>query len=304
MNFYECRKLFMQRCIAMNLTDSTLSSYEYFLNSLERLLKKEDCLDDIDRVDSAMLRRYFIMISETMNSITQIGYYRRLKTFFNFLYAEGIIANNPIKNVQKPKAAKRIIQSFDSFEVEKMLDAFEMDSYIGYRNYTIISLLLSTGLRRAEYLSLDLIDIDLRNGFIRVVGKGDKERMVPIGKTLMNILRKFLNKRADFLKGKPETMAVFVSKYGRRMSIGASNSVFRKLRIDLKLEGKRFSAHVWRHTFAKAFLLNGGDVFTLQELMGHADVETTKVYVDLTDSDKKQQNEKFNPLDNRRWRYY
>ena len=88
------------------------------------------------------------------------------------------------------------------------------------------------------------------------------------------------------------------------MSKGASNSVFRNMRLDLHLTGKRFSAHVWRHTFAKAFLLNGGDVFTLQELLGHAEVDTTKVYVNITDSEKQTQNRKYNPLDNTKWQYF
>lgn len=185
-----------------------------------------------------------------------------------------------------------------------MLTAYDVDTFIGRRNYTILSLLLATGLRRSEYISLKMYDVDLSNDFIRVIGKGDKERIVPIGKALSLILRKYVKARKEYLKGYSDTPYFIISKYRKGLSKDGSNSIFSTLRKELKLTGKRFSAHTWRHTFAKAFLLNGGDVFTLQELLGHEDVETTKVYVDLADNDKAVQNNKYNPLDNTKWQYY
>ena len=304
MEFLYYKKKFMQRCIAKNLTDNTLRGYEEFFTSLQKYAIKIGKTQNFETVSADDIRGYFIEARKTMKGITQVGYHRRLTTFFNFLVSDGLLADNVMKRVERPKAGKRIIQSFTSTEVNTMLNAYNVDTFIGRRNYTLLCLLLATGLRRSEFLSLNVEDIHLQDEFIRVIGKGDKERIIPISKGLTQVLRKYLKARAEFLKTHTDTDAFIISKYGRRLKIAGSNAIFRKLRIDYKLTGKRFSAHIWRHTFAKAFLLNGGDVFTLQELLGHEDVETTKEYVTLSDTDKAQQNARYNPLDNKKWEYY
>ncbi|MBQ8418116.1 MAG: tyrosine-type recombinase/integrase [Phascolarctobacterium sp.] len=294
----------MQRSFAMNLSINTTNSYEVTLRTFRKFLADQKKLEDLRGLQAEDLRAFFIVASETMNGETRQGVYRRLNTFFNFLVKDKKLIENPLSNVEKPKRSKRIIQSFNSSEVSKMLTAYDVDTFIGRRNYTILSLLLATGLRRSEYISLKMYDVDLSNDFIRVIGKGDKERIVPIGKALSLILRKYVKARKEYLKGYSDTPYFIISKYRKGLSKDGSNSIFSTLRKELKLTGKRFSAHTWRHTFAKAFLLNGGDVFTLQELLGHEDVETTKVYVDLADNDKAVQNNKYNPLDNTKWQYY
>lgn len=304
MEFLYCKKKFMQRCIAKNLTDNTLKAYEEFFSSIHKYFKTIHLLKNFEDVTASDIRGYFVEAGKTMQGVTQVGYYRRFNTFFNFLVSDGFLTDNVMKRVERPKAGKRIIQSFSSTEVNKMLGAYDVDTFIGRRNYTILCLLMATGLRRSEYLSLNMEDVRIQDDFIRVIGKGDKERIIPISKGLSLILRKYIKERAEYLKTRPDTTAFIISKYGRRLSVAGSNSIFRKLRIDYKLTGKRFSAHTWRHTFAKAFLLNGGDVFTLQEFLGHEDVETTKIYVTLTDTEKAQQNARYNPLDNRKWEYY
>ena len=304
MHFDYCRKIYMQRCFAMNLSTNTTSSYEVTLRTFRKFLSDKELLEDVRQIRAEHFREFFIVSSSTMNGETMQGVHRRLNTFFNFLVKDKKIIENPLQAVEKPKCSKRIIKSFSSSEVSTMLTAYDLDTFIGRRNYTILSLLLATGLRRSEYISLTMMDVDIANSFIRVIGKGDKERIIPISKSLSLILRKYIKERAEYLKGYADTPFFIVSKYRKGLSKEGSNSIFSTLRKELKLTGKRFSAHTWRHTFAKAFLLNGGDVFTLQELLGHEDVETTKVYVDLSDGDKAIQNNKYNPLDNTKWQYY
>lgn len=188
-----------------------------------------------------------------------------------------------------------------------MLNSFDTDTFIGLRNYTLLAFLLSTGVRRSEFIDLSLLDVDLKSDTIRIIGKGDKERLIPISRKLKLIIKRYLRVRAEYLtkdcKGATST-AFFISRYGERLRLSGSNSIFQKIKKGLDLKGKRFSAHIWRHTFAKSFLLNGGDVFTLQNLLGHTEIETTKVYINLDTSELRQQNDKFNPLDNTRWQYY
>lgn len=307
MDFYFVRKCFMQRCLAKGLSQTTLKAYEEFFRTFEKFLRKEDKLSAFETVDAGALRRFLIMLSETMNSVTIEGYFRRLKTLFNFLVKEQHLSENPLLYVEKPRVAKRHIQTFTSDEVYKMLNAYDTDTFIGLRNYTLLAFLLSTGVRRSEFLSLSLLDVDLKADIIRVIGKGDKERLIPISRKLKLILKRYLQARAAYLakecKG-TECTAFFISRYGGRLQLSGANSIFQSLKKELCLRGKRFSAHIWRHTFAKSFLLNGGDIFTLQQLLGHSEIETTKIYINLDTQELRQQNDKFNPLDNTKWQYY
>lgn len=307
MDFYFVKKHFMQRCLALGLAKTTLKAYGEFFRALEKFLAKENRLSAFETLDTVVLRRFLIMLTSTMNSITIEGYYRRLKTLFNFLVKERYLSENPLVYIEKPKIAKRGIQTFSSDEVYKMLNAYDTDTFIGLRNYTLLSFLLSTGVRRSEFLELSLLEVDIKSDIIRIIGKGDKERLIPISRKLKLILKRYLIARSEYLakdcKG-ATTTAFFISRYGGRLRLSGANSIFQTLRKRLSLQGKRFSAHIWRHTFAKSFLLNGGDIFTLQQILGHSEIETTKVYINLDTHEIRQQNDKFNPLDNQKWQYY
>lgn len=297
----------MLRCFALRLADTTINAYEEFFNSFEKFVKAENKLNSFEQVDTTALRRYLVLLSSTMCGVTVEGYYRKLKTLYNFLLKEGLISINPLNTIERPKVAKRKIQTFNSNEVYTMLNAYDVNTFIGLRNYTLLSFLLATGARRSEFVNLTVFDVDLQADIIRIIGKGDKERLIPISRKLKLILKRYLKARAEYLnhdcKHKTST-AFFISRYGDKLQLSGANSIFQALKKSLGLNGKRFSAHIWRHTFAKSFLLNGGDVFSLQELLGHADVETTKIYINLDTQELKQQNDKYNPLDNTKWQYY
>ena len=306
MEFNLVRKLFLQRCVALQISDTTLKSYEEFLKRFQRFLFQQG-IEDFTKVDEVALRQFLIDLSKTMNSITIESYYRKLKTLFNFLIKDKYLDDNPLSRVIKPKMAQRQIRTFTPEEVSKMLHGIDTSDFIGFRNYTILSLLLSTGLRRREYIGLTLLDVDFNTGLIHIIGKGDKERFVPIGNTLARIFKKYLKRRDEYmsevLRGHSSAV-LFISKDGNQLTISGSDSIFQELKSKLGMRGKKYSAHTWRHTFAKTFLLNGGDVFTLQKILGHSDITTTKVYINLSDNEMKAQNNKFNPLDNSRWQYY
>ena len=307
MEFNEAKKKFMLRCFALRLADTTITAYEEFFSSFEKFVKAENKLNSFEQVDTIALRRYLVLLSSTMCGITVEGYYRKLKTLYNFLLKEGLIKSNPLNTIERPKVAKRKIQTFNSNEVYAMLNAYDVNTFIGLRNYTLLSFLLATGVRRSEFVNLTIFDVDLQADIIRVIGKGDKERLIPIGKKLKLIIKRYLKARDEYLKQECKhktSAAFFISRYGDKLQLSGANSIFQALKKTLGLKGKRFSAHIWRHTFAKSFLLNGGDVFSLQELLGHADVDTTRIYINLNTQELKQQNDKYNPLDNTKWQYY
>lgn len=307
MEFNEIKKRFMLRCFSMRLADTTIKAYEEFFSSFGKFLESENKLNDFESIDSVVLRRYLIKLSTTMNGNTIEGYYRKLKTLFKFLLKEKLLTENPLDYVERPRTPKRKIQTFSSEEVFKMLNAYDTNDFIGLRNYTLLSFLLSTGVRRSEFVNLTMFDVDLQADIIRIIGKGDKERLIPIGKKLKLLLKRYVSARNEYLKQECKNKtcnAFFISRYGEKLKLSGANSIFQTLKKNLGLSGKRYSAHIWRHTFAKSYLLNGGDLFTLQEMLGHADIETTKIYINLTKQEVKMQNEQFNPLDNTKWQYY
>ncbi|MEG1914952.1 MAG: tyrosine-type recombinase/integrase [Acidaminococcaceae bacterium] len=298
------KKLFYQRCVALNISNTTLQTYGFFFKNLQEHLKAQG-ITEIEQVDALTIGIYLSERAKKVKSISVFGAYRMLKTVFIFLMEYEYITVNPMRKVKKPIVSKRLPKTYTGEDVTRILHSFDTTEFIGLRNYTLMVLLFSTGLRKGE-TGLRLSDIDMVTGFITVIGKGDKERVIPISNGLTRTLKMYLRKREEYLQEHCKSSGyVFVSTRGGGLSSSALNNIFRVLKESLGLpKDKRVSAHIWRHTFAKSFLLNGGDIFTLQKILGHSSIETTRVYINLNDNEVKAQNYKFNPLDNSRWQYY
>lgn len=236
--------------------------------------------------------------------VTVLGRLRALRVFFNFLVDEGVLMVSPVAAIRKPKVPKYVIKVFSKEDINAVLAAFPLDTFIGFRNYFIMATLFSTGMRRGELLDIRVYNIRFDNNVILVNGKGSKERLLPLSPLYKKTLTKYLKLRTEYLRGAERSPFLIINRYGYQLSIGGLNSVFGSLKEITALKGVRVSAHTWRHTFAKLYLLNGGDLFSLQRILGHEDITTTRIYVDMNLKDVKQQNDKFNPLDNARWQYY
>ena len=231
-------------------------------------------------------------------------YFRTIRTFFIFLYQNDYITNNPITNVKAPKIEEKEMRTFTSQEITKLLNAFDKFTFIGFRNYCIFCTFFSTGMRRGELIELTLADVNITNDFIRIEhGKGQKERFVPIGKTLRRLLLQYLRQREEFLNGESCKWLFITSKIERKLTSSTLSDIFQKLKKELNLTGEKISCHTWRHTFAKNYLLNGGEIFSLQKILGHSDIATTKNYLNLNKNEIKMQHAKYNPLDNKDWLY-
>lgn len=231
-----------------------------------------------------------------------------LRVFYNFLVEWGYLEINPMEHLKKPKVPKRYARTFTTSEIMAILKSYDKTTFLGYRNYTIMSVLFSTGMRKTELLKLSVLDIHLQECFLVVLhGKGDKTREIPIGLSLRRILKKYLRDREEVLQEHSSFTPQFLVTFtGKPLTASGLDTVFKHLKESMKglgIPASRLSAHTWRHTFAKAFLLNGGDLFTLQKILGHEDVSTTKIYVEYTNKEMKVQNDKYNPLDNNQWQY-
>jgi site-specific recombinase XerD len=287
---------------ANNFSNKTVTWYKILLSRFTQFLQKKDVLA-IETVNATHIRLFMEDIKPNISSETLHNFYRAIKTFFNWLQFEEHIEKNPIKFITAPKKEKKHMRVFTLDEIEKLLAFFDRNTFFGARNYAICTMLFDSGIRRAELCNIKLSEINHQQGTILIHGKGSKDRLVPVGQTCRRILSSYMKKRNEYLKeySKPQCEYLFINKLGRKIAEGYLTDIFATLKKKLGMKGERISPHTWRHTFAKSFLLNGGDIFSLQKILGHADITTTKHYISLTDKELKVQHGRYNPLDNKDW---
>ena len=200
-----------------------------------------------------------------------------LRGFFAFLIREGVLASNPAAEIRAPKAAKRLPGTLDADQMARLLEP-PPDDPLARRDHAMMELFYSSGLRLAELVGLDLTDLDLEDRTVRVLGKGAKTRIVPVGRHAVKALRGWLSDRSALAK--PGETAVFVGSTGRRLG---ARAVQLRLAEAARRQGVnlRVHPHLFRHSFATHLLESSSDLRGVQELLGHADISTTQVYTHL-----------------------
>lgn len=198
-----------------------------------------------------------------------------LRSFFRFLIREGVTTENPAQAVQAPKAQKRLPSTLDVDQMSGLLDHVNQDSFIDCRDRAVMELFYSSGLRLAELARLNCRDVDLADQLVYVTGKGDKERVVPVGGQAISAIKLWLQRRDE--AGLINQKALFVSKRGGRLGV---RSIQKRLHYWGKQQGisDHVHPHRLRHAFASHMLEASGDLRAVQELLGHADISTTQVY--------------------------
>jgi site-specific recombinase XerD len=298
--------MFYRRCVGLNLANSTIGSYRKDLLMFGDFMAAAG-LRDILKVSSNDVLMYLDYICRRgLSPVSVADKYTSLRVFFNYLVQTEHLLRSPLEHLHKPKVPKKHARTFTNKEVLEILNYFDKNTFVGYRNYMMMCVLFGTGMRRSELLGLSVLDIHFEEDLLTVLGKGNKERSIPISAYLKKVLKHYMSLRDTLCKDKGTTFtpALLISQRGDKLSVHGIDTVFRQLKQNLQIPKGRLSPHTWRHTFAKSFLLNGGDVFTLQRLLGHEDISTTQIYIEFTEKELKVQNDRFNPLDNSRWQYY
>jgi len=224
-------------------------------------------------------------------------YLRSLRIFFTWLVSEDIIESNPFDRVKIPRPPRKVIPTFSDSQIQQLLTAIDAKTAEGFRDYIIILALLDTGLRVSELCSLKLGNLWLDEGMLKVVGKGNKERLIPIGKQVQRLLWRYINRY------RPEpAMAnydfLFLTREGNPLTKDRVEKIMTCYVRKAELKGVRCSPHTLRHTAAMKFLRNGGDVFSLQRMLGHVSLEMTRRYCELADIDVKRAHMTASPVDN------
>ena len=200
-----------------------------------------------------------------------------LRRFFQYLVREGCSSHDPCARIAAPGIGRPLPTSLTEVEVERLLAAADISTVIGQRDRAMLEVLYATGLRVSELVSLQLGQVNLRQGVIRVVGKGNKERLVPLGEEAVDWLEKFVCQgRAELLRGSPMA-TLFPSRRGRMMTRQTFWHAVRRYALKAGI-AKRLSPHVVRHAFATHLLNHGADLRVVQMLLGHSDISTTQIY--------------------------
>lgn len=223
---------------------------------------------------------------------------RAIKTMYNYFLEDEYISKNPFAKVKQIKTDKVIIPTFEPEEIKLILNQFKKNCFADYRDSLIIRVLYDCGLRVSEATSLKTSDIDTEKNLLKVFGKGHKERLVPFGRGVKREIFKYLSKREQVVPKDIDEGYLFSTREGTAL---LPRNVLRKIVIVGKragIEGKRLSPHTFRHSFAKQYLMAGGDLFSLQQIMGHSSLLSTRKYITLLTDDIQKKHRQFSPLDN------
>lgn len=222
------------------------------------------------------------------------NYVRGIRAFFSWLHREGYTDVNVLASLKPPKAPRKLVDVLTNDEVARILACLDVDTTSGCRDMAMIVVYLDSGLRLSELVGLKLADAHIDQCYLKVMGKGAKERIVPIGNLAQKILQRYI------YHFRPEPLYsdhdyVFLTLGGKPLSSNAVKLVFS--RLARKSGVKRFHAYLCRHTFATRYLANGGNIFFLQQILGHTSLEMVKRYVTVASEQVALQHVKFSPMD-------
>ncbi len=222
------------------------------------------------------------------------NYVRGLRAFFSWLHKDGYTEEHLLAHLKPPKAPHKVVEILTDDEIRRILACLDPDTTTGCRNMAIIITFLDSGLRLTELTGLRLADAHIDEGYLKVMGKGAKERIVPIGSLAQKILlRHVFHFRQEPLRDDQDYL--FLTLEGKPMSANAVNLIF--VRLAERSGVKRLHAHLCRHTFATNYLLNGGNVFFLQQILGHTTLEMVRRYVTTASDQIVMQHGRFSPMD-------
>ena len=279
MNIKDAIEDFINYCVfEKGLSDKTKESYENDLKVYSEFLK-ENNIEDIENIKSDHIKN-FLKARENEETTTIAHNLTVIKNFHTYLLKENITKNNVSEFIERPKLKKALPKTLSIEDVDKLLN-IELKTPFDYRNKAMLELMYGCGLRVSELISIELNDIDMVNCLIRVYGKGSKEREIPLGEYAIHYLQEYISRRDLLLKKKPCTK-LFLNNHGQGMT---RQGFFKNLKEILKEKGlnPEVSPHTLRHSFATHLINQGADLRSIQEMLGHSDISTTKIYTKVTD---------------------
>ncbi len=270
-----------------SLSENTISAYNFDLNKFFAFLENTTETKKLNSVNQKIINRFIKVVRK---SESKAGFYysdksisryiSSLKSFFKYLESEDLIESNPVDLIPSPKVSKKLPTVLTIKEIEKILSQPNETKKLEIRDKAILETMYASGLRVSEVITLMIENIYFKEGFLRVTGKGSKERLVPIGNSALKCIEKYLNEVRNKLFNVKSGSTLFLNARGGKLSRMAIWNIISKYSKLSKIK-KKIHPHTFRHTFATHLLKGGADIRIIQEMLGHTDISTTQIYTHI-----------------------
>jgi len=297
MNWLESKKgyeTFLR--IEKSLSPNSVSAYVNDINKLISFVEEYYPNLTPETVKLAQLRKFVEWMNQKgISPRTQARTISGIKSFYKFLLIEEAVENDPTTLIESPRIGRKLPEILTDDEINRLIEAIDDSKAEGLRNKAILETLYSCGLRVSELVDLKLSNLHFEQEFLRIAGKGERERLVPISKRAIEDIKKYLiNSRKKLTIEKGFENVVFLNRRGKKLSRVMIFTIIKNLADKIKLE-KNISPHTFRHSFASALVQGGADLRTVQEMLGHESILTTEIYTHLDKEYLKDTVNKFHP---------
>lgn len=271
--------------IERGLSNNSIQNYSLDVLKLQSYLEAADNPISPIEVDHTTLQAFIYDSSKSINPRSQSRLISGLRSFFNYLIFEDYRSTNPLDQIESPKIGRKLPDTLSLSDIDRLIGAIDLSKVyngvnIGERNRAILETLYSCGLRVSELTNLKISDLFFEEGFIKVTGKGDKERFVPIGRNTQKYINIWLSERAHMMIDPKCQDIIFLNNRGQQITRAMIFTIIKTLAKEIHL-GKTISPHTFRHSFATHLLENGADLRSIQMMLGHESITTTEIYMHM-----------------------
>jgi integrase/recombinase XerD len=281
--------------IERGLSQNTIDSYSRDLQKLLQFLDQNDVSLSPISIDNETVQQFIYEVAKTLNARSQARITSGLRSFFDYLVFEDYRETNPTDLIETPKIGRKLPDTLSENEINALIAAIDLSHPQGERNRTILETMYSCGLRVSEVITLKLSDLFFDEGFIKVTGKGNKERFIPIHYNAQKLISRYIIDNRTLVSPKKDFVdTLFLNRRGRGLTRQMIFTILKDLALEINLN-KKISPHTLRHSFATHLLKNGADLRAIQQMLGHESITTTEVYVHLDNSYLKEVLDTFHP---------
>ncbi|MFC4721844.1 site-specific tyrosine recombinase XerD [Geojedonia litorea] len=281
--------------IERGLSQNSITNYEYDIKKLIQYLEDHDIKVSPIDISNDVVQPFIYELSKVLNPRSQSRLISGLRSFFSYLIFEDYRKTNPLDLIESPKIGRKLPDTLSIEDIDKLIDAIDLSKPEGERNRAILETLYSCGLRVSELTNLKISDLFFDEGFLKVTGKGDKQRFVPIGpntQKYINIYRKEIRSHQLIVPEFKDTL--FLNRRGKQLTRAMIFTIIKQLALAINLQ-KTISPHTFRHSFATHLLENGADLRAIQLMLGHESITTTEVYMHVDRTHLKDVLRKYHP---------
>lgn len=282
--------------LELSLSENSVEAYCHDVNLFLQYLESQEQSTDIAEINQDTIENFFAYLYDlNIGATSQTRILSGLKSFYRFLLQENLASKDPTALITSPSKGRHLPEVLSYPEIQKMIDSIDLSLPNGHRNKAMIEVMYGCGLRVSELISLQISDIYKEDGFLRIFGKGSKERLVPIGDSSLKILFQYIEGARLHITPKPKyTDTVFLNSRGTGLT---RQTVFLLVKELAEKNGikKSISPHTFRHSFATHLLEGGANLLAVQQMLGHASVSTTEIYTHITDDLLRETLTEFHP---------